>query len=698
MHPQITVVRGLYDPARAWLVDTVGRIGVGHAETVSGELEASGIRFTLSDETLHLLGLDEVIDGVITAWHLGAGADGSPAPDVEVGPVGQADQGELAEGSGSAVGGDGGDAQLAIGSTNGDEAEGGESAKSGDSAASTAPFRAAKAEEPVLTLLERRIGALREHRSELGHLIDTSEVADVSGVESALAQLRDVPAGTPVKGAADLADEWRDLQTEIAGVELGTSDEERVAIAELAKAEDAVAQAQSALRQPQLSAEQIKKVEAAHAAYIEASDRVERRFGGGRARKQLQEAEAEEMRVLTRYGFDSWVDYMLSTAKRAADPEMKHERAALEAAEMEVEACSADLDAVPGAVSRRRRRVVLRQRLDELSDRVAAVLGHQPVGDDVEEELRALTVAVDRSREMNALIAALGFVGVDVDGPMRDLGRVQRLAETVLAETASAEARGHELTGAVAAIDAQLVELEAARDEGETEPPDSLGELPDLAEPPVGLLDLIWPEPDGNLGPVERSAAGGDHSTDSPPIELDWGERESGRSQRHAPEPDGVEADDRPFDRDDLLEKVAAARASGAHSLQSAPAAEDTTGPIVGAAGPSPAAQGASAAGDVGSDDDRFVALDLDDRAGLVDDIVWEVLQLMASARSDGPAGQLPIVFDDPFTLLDPTELVDLLTRLARFADLAQLVIVSDRPEIATWGAALGADHAVVVG
>ena len=70
----------------------------------------------------------------------------------------------------------------------------------------------------------------------------------------------------------------------------------------------------------------------------------------------------------------------------------------------------------------------------------------------------------------------------------------------------------------------------------------------------------------------------------------------------------------------------------------------------------------------------------------------------IADCRADGPAGHLPVVFDDPFGDLDADEVVEVLSRLSRLTDLVQLVIVSDRPEIAAWAHDLGREHALVVG
>ena len=70
LHPQITVVRGLHDPARQWCIDTIGHLAVGRVSTASGEVEASGIRFSLTDKSLSTLGLVVAHSSVVVAADL----------------------------------------------------------------------------------------------------------------------------------------------------------------------------------------------------------------------------------------------------------------------------------------------------------------------------------------------------------------------------------------------------------------------------------------------------------------------------------------------------------------------------------------------------------------------------------------------------------------------------------------------------
>lgn len=664
LHPNLTVVRHLSPGARRRFLDTVGRLSVPDGDEAVGEVEASGVVFPLSSASLALLGVVDPPSAVVSAHRLATVDAPNPAePGLRSGdPLGgdpvpvafpaQTDQhaptpdtplhqlGELPEGDGPA-------AEV-------------------DVALPAAP--AEPPQRPRPTPLERRLGALRDRRADLARMLAQVADVEVGGVPAALAELEAAPVGAPVPGAVALADEWADLQKDWRGLEVGATAEEHAALAAVARAQAAVAEAEAVLRKPHLTDDQVQRIEAAHAATTEASDRVERRFGGSRARKQLADAEAEEQRLLERFGFESWVDYMLRTAKRAEDPDRNQEKADLEAARTELEVCIAELDAIPGAVGRRHRRARLKERQEELSDRIAPVLGRQPVGDDVEQELRSLTVRADRSREVAALVTALAAVGVDVaggDGRRPDADAVAEAARRLLSAVDHAERRRGELEAALAALDDEIDVLADAAASGATEPPDR-PRLPDMAEPPAGLLDLlddVAPEPDGASGPDEDA--------------------------------DGVDPD----------AQAVAARFTTSHtpdgSSGTAVVADgETAGDEVAAGVPEPDASTASEAIDPGdvSEGDPAVPWDLTDREALVDDLHWAALRCIAELRTDAPGGPRPVVLDDPFSVLEPAECVTVLARLARLTDLVQIVVVTDRPEVAEWALAIGPDHAAVVG
>lgn len=463
LHAHLTVIRGLDDDSRSWLVDTLGHLDPSRAATATGELASSGVLLPFDAGSLELLGIDVARDGVLDAARLLPSHDGAGSPgDGDPASAGALEPQPLPSEPVADTGED-----------------------PGEKGPTTAP-------EVSDTAVRRRMAALRGRRQELQLLVDEIPVADLSAVIAALAALDDAPTTVVEEEAAELADAWHDLEKEGKALELVTSAEERAAIDAVRLAGEAVAAAEAELSRPHLDDDMVARIEAAHAAYLEASDKVDRRFGGGRARRQLAEAEVEEERLLTGLGFDSWVDYLVSASKRTDDPEMAAEHAALAAAREELEVCRAELDAIPGAVGRRRRRVRVLERERELVPRVAAVLGREPSGDAVEDELRALTVPYEPVAEVEALGAALLASGVD--GATSDLptAELAKKARQAVAVNGRAQRRRADLAAAIDALGDALSVLEAAAADGLSDLPE-MAPLPDMAEPPVAFVDVIDP-------------------------------------------------------------------------------------------------------------------------------------------------------------------------------------------------------------
>ncbi len=579
LHERVTVVRGLRGGSRSWFVDAVGRLGPASTDDVVGQVEASGVVLPLDAVALDLLGIHRVSDAVVGTDRL---LGDHPEAPVAGRPA-------------------------------------------------TAEADAAVPRARVATPLLTRIDALRQRRRELEDLVGSVETVDLAAVREALGALESAPDVAPEPEVAELAAAWSDLQKDLKGLELGTSEDEQVAIDAVARAREAVEEAEAALAKPQLTDDQMARIEAAHLAYLDASDKVERRFGGLLARRQLAEAEAEEARLLSRFGFASWVDYVISASKRTDDPEMKAEQEALAAAQAELEICLAELDAIPGAVGRRRRRAKLSERHQDLSERVARVLGHEPVGDAAASELLALTVPYEPRAEREALAGALRAAGIEVEGRRPEPDLLVAKARQAMAMQERSERRRDELQVAVDALAAALATLEAAAEGGSTEVPD-MPPLPDMAEPPVSVIDPV----------------GDEHAAEYAPDDV---------VARDRAEPtDGLDADPSPEPTHDL---------------------EPTHAPVELRARPDVEALPASSA--------------------LVEEVHWQAMVAMASVRTDGPAGQLPVVFDEAFSMLDREECLDLLDRLVRLSGHVQMILLSDRPEVAEWADAIGPDLASVV-
>jgi chromosome segregation ATPase len=68
-----------------------------------------------------------------------------------------------------------------------------------------------------------------------------------------------------------------------------------------------------------LTADERAEIEAAHDAIVDAEERVERGFGRGSARRELDAARDNERAVLERFGFPTYIDYLLSGGRRQGD-------------------------------------------------------------------------------------------------------------------------------------------------------------------------------------------------------------------------------------------------------------------------------------------------------------------------------------------------------------------------------------------
>ena len=108
----------------------------------------------------------------------------------------------------------------------------------------------------------------------------------------------------------------------------------------------------------------------------------------------------------------------------------------------------------------------------EIRSRVAEMLGHEPVGDQVEAELRDLVIPADRSREAAAVVVELERVSGVAPQDRTDVDEVVASARHVVARSTQAERRRHELSIAIEALDQALVVLDAAREQGATAVPD----------------------------------------------------------------------------------------------------------------------------------------------------------------------------------------------------------------------------------
>ncbi len=590
----------------------------------------------------------------------------------------------------------------------------------------------------------RRLAALERRRLELIRLREAVGDDDPDPVAVALEALDQAGSeAPPIVAALALADTWRDLHQQIGALDAGVSDDEIAAEGRVAEARQAVIEAEVEYNQPVLTPEQITKVEAAHAAVLEAQDRSEARFGGNRTRKKLEEARNEERRVLERLGFSTYADYMMSSSSRGVGPA---NRAMLDSARTRLAAAEEELAALPGAADRSRRRSELLGRRDAVSPKVAALLGHEPTGPEAEDELRELRepVAPDEAA-MVALAEALEGAGVSVGSAPHEREDLVLLGRFYLTEHQAATVDRAEIGAGIDALDEVIAVVRGAHERGQEELP-PLAPLPTIAEPVAStegddvdreqartLREARWAEVEvARAAVAEAEAAVARHRGASESIAgLEAQLATAGIEEQQAAaavasaEADVTLADGTAFDdavaavaeaeaavarssaREDearealatfdqehqitsLLQAAEARVANGERLVTEAAAAEQTTAASL-------AEVDATFAAAAATEQQALAEMEAVDRASLVDDMDWQLLARLASLRSVGLAGSVPLVLDDPFSVLDDDELMGVLDRLARLADAVQIVLVTDREAAVAWAAQAGSDRALVI-
>ena len=198
---------------------------------------------------------------------------------------------------------------------------------------------------------------------------------------------------------------------------------------------------------------------------LDAQDRTNSRFSGTRARTRLDEARAAERKVLDRLGFTTYADYMMSSSSRGAEA---GKRAVLQAARVHVAEAEAEWHSLGGDPSREVWRADLLEQRSAIAPRIALLLGHEPVGPEVEQELRALR-AVPPADEalLTELRTALTGVGLDVSDEELGEDELLELGRAWIDENAQLDERRAALEAELSAVE---VELTGRRSSGRREP------------------------------------------------------------------------------------------------------------------------------------------------------------------------------------------------------------------------------------
>jgi hypothetical protein len=464
-HPNVTVVNGLSPAARDEVIRAVTALPAGGDPGLTGLVEAHGVLFDLTRETLELFGLGSTIDVLVRSEDLpgqnGRGGEPTVVPTAAAAPptagaeAPPADSPELArarrelddaneafsvleEAHGRA------ERQCGVASETRQkimnaldnarrERDQARARVDGADGALSGPGGVERDAE-----LRSRIDQLTAARDELASALDELTERDPRPIEVLVDEYHKPPSSNmvPSPEAGALADEFVDLQAKLADLESRREAEGRgteSTMRQLDEAREALANAERSVAKPEMSPDDIAELEAAHEAVLEAEKKASGRLGRKSGQKLLDDASEAEQRILDRVGFPTWSSYVMGSTLLNIDP----------IAEQALERARDDMALAEAAWEELTHQLEHDPEYSELLDRLEAVyliafdiLGGNDEGD-LEYRLREVMVAeeeVPKEDVVEALRYQLSLVGVDVDD--RALPEVVvRTAEDWLAET-----------------------------------------------------------------------------------------------------------------------------------------------------------------------------------------------------------------------------------------------------------------------
>lgn len=476
-HPNLTIVSGLSAASRAAVIRAITSLPSASDPGLGGLVEAHGILFDLTTETLGVLGMGSPLDVLVSADDL-PGGNGGPVLD-NVTPLFGDNGGSEAEADADAADEDDRAAQAAIEAAQSkleaaqeslqdiEEAhrvtlEALDRAKLERAAAMEAAQRvqgaldkarrerdiaraqrdgkvdetlsASNREQQLTTDLE----AARRAQAELAEAIAELEERDPRPIQVLVDALHQPQSSrlVPSQAAAQLADEFAELQGQLDEVERRLQDD-GLSMDQLSqRLEDArfeVAQSERGVAKPEATDDDIRELEAVHEEVLEAERRASGRIGRNAALKKLEESKVKEQSILDRIGFPTWASYVMGSSLLNIDPvaeqRLEQARAELIAAEQAWALLTRQLEEDPDYSS-------LLDRLEAVFLAAFDILGGETEGD-LEERLRNHLVPdeeVSRDDIIEALVYQLSLREVDVAEGAND-DTVLGVAEQWLAAT-----------------------------------------------------------------------------------------------------------------------------------------------------------------------------------------------------------------------------------------------------------------------
>lgn len=682
-HPNVTVVSGLSPDTRDEVIRAVTALPSGDDPGITGLVEAHGVMFDLTLETLEVFGLRSPVDVLVRPEDLPGGNGRAAAGEATVPPqaaaAAPAEPSEVTRARDELT--DAREAFQVLDDAHG-RAEHQCSVASDTRQKIMSALDAARRERDKdrarldgpsaghgigdsdgVEALRVSIVQLTAARDELAAAIQELEERDPRPIEVLIDEYNKPESSTmvPSREAIALADEFVDLQAKLAELEDRREAEGRgteSTMRRLDEARAALASAQRSVAKPEMGPDDIAELEAAHDEVLEAEKKASGRLGRKSGQKLLVAAQDKEQEILDRIGFPTWSSYVMGSSLLNIDPmaEQALERAGEEMAEAEAawEQMTQEIENDP--------------EYSELLDRLEAVylvafdiLGGNDEGD-LEIRLRLVEVPeeeVPREDIVEALVYQLGLVGVDLD-PSTMPEVVVHTAEDWLAETT-----GHWEKYRALQEEHVRVENELAATERDFE-----------------IAGLASDEFDASL--PERQAAFELAESKVAEILLDLEQATELESELQAQ-----------LDTREML--VGAARFS-------VTAAETKL-----AEAKASAEAQASAAIEINSPESKDTTLydslpyAVDDDADTegddiaVDDIEFYFLTRVAALRSVSQAGSVPLIVDDALSGLADDDARHVLDKLGEMSEAVQVIYLTDDDAVVSWADGRGLDRAAVV-
>jgi hypothetical protein len=511
---------------------------------------------------------------------------------------------------------------------------------------------------------DRRRSALEQRRQDVLAALAATPTTDPTPVAEALAELRRVEAlpARPVEEALALADAWAALQARRAAVpppRTAPTSLVQAALETLEAARADHARAHEMARLAELTPEDARDIEAAHAAVVGAAEKME---GGRRprplARRHLEAARTAEQELLERLGLPSYHAFLLRVAPGLSMPIKEERLARADAALADAEAVWEELHA-PAADDHHAQE--LAAEANRLRALAVTLLGDDP-GADVEGSLRALRRAADAEPARLALVRALEAAGAAPaagDDPAPAASAWLAYADEDHARRAALQA-----------------ELGGVRSD--------LEGLPDAADPaePDSARGVSAGESRVALQACRRLKAELDEARAA--FESVTAHEEVARRARNQASSRLENARSAELRVVALAEELEGAGAAHERAASYVEELERTEVARRAASAPVPPAPVPMAAPEVD-------ITDVD-----VDELEVYLLARLVAQRSIGEAGSLPFVIDDAFTGLPVETTEKAIGVLERFVPAFQLIYLSDDPEIEAWARLFGPKGASV--